>query len=202
MFELNNGDSKELDLRCCHYKELFNVPDNTYNLAVCDIPYGINVGNMAFLTEVKNTVKQKNGTRLKNKGKVVYEKSNWDNETPPQEYFNELKRISKNQIIFGVEYVNWTGLGNARIKWIKGVPEGVSFKGYEMAYCSLIDYETEIPLLWSGMCQAKSVSEPMVQQGNKKLNEKRIHPCHKPTMLYEILIRKFCNKNDSIIDTH
>ena len=75
-----------------------------------------------------------------------------------------------------------TGVGTGRIKWDKGVAEGMSFKKYELAYCSMIDYEMESPLLWTGMCQAKSLSEPMTQQGNKKLNEKRIHPCHKPIM--------------------
>ncbi len=60
-----------------------------------------------------------------------------------------------------------------------------------MAYCSMIDYQFELPLLWAGMQQAKSISEPMVQQGNKKLNEKRIHPCHKPIMLYDTIFKTF-----------
>lgn len=81
--------------------------DGYFDLAVCDIPYGINLGNMAFLKETKTTVKQKNGVRLNpNKNKKVYTSKDWDLETPSQEYFNELKRISKHQIIFGVEYVN------------------------------------------------------------------------------------------------
>lgn len=178
-------------------------PDNFFNLAVCDVPYGINVGNMAFLREVKNTVKQKNGTRLNgNSNKKPYKLSNWDLKTPTQEYFNELRRVSKHQIIFGVEYVNWEGLGAGRIKWNKGVAEGVSFKPHEMAYCSIIDYEMELPLLWAGMCQAKSLAEPMTQQGNKKLNEKRIHPCHKPIMLYDWIFKEFSNIGDKILDTH
>ena len=74
-----------------------------------------------------------------------------------------------------------------RIKWNKGVPEEVSFKGYEMAYCSSIEHTHEINLLWAGMCQAADLKNPMIQQGNKKLNEKRIHPCHKPTLLYKKL---------------
>ena len=174
-----------------------------FDLAVCDIPYGINVGNMAFLKEIKTTVKQKNGTRLNgNANKKPYDFSDWDKETPSQEYFDELKRISKHQIIFGVEYVNWTGLGSGRIKWNKGVAEGMSFKSYEMAYCSMIENEIELPLLWAGMQQAKSLSEPMTQQGNKKLNEKRIHPCHKPIMLYDKLFLEFGFKGMKVIDTH
>jgi len=177
--------------------------DGYWDLAICDVPYGIDVANMAFLKEVKTTVKQKNGTRLNgNANKKAYQFKDWDKSPPPQEYFDELKRISKHQIIFGVEYVKWEGLGSGRIKWDKGFAEGVSFKQYEMAYCSMIDYEMELPLLWAGMCQAKSLSEPMTQQGNKKLNEKRIHPCYKPIMLYDKLLLEFGFKGMKIIDTH
>lgn len=182
---------------------LKRFPDNYFDLAICDIPYGINVGNMAYLRETKTTVKQKNGTRLNgNKNKTPYTQKQWDKAPPPQEYFDELCRVSKHQIIFGVEYVNWIGLGNGRIKWNKGVAEGVSFKGYEVAYCSMIDNEVEIDLLWSGMMQAKSLSEPMTQQGNKKLNEKRIHPCHKPRLLYRKLITDYGFEGMKLVDTH
>lgn len=193
-----------IDLRHCHYNELFKVlPDKCIDIAICDIPYGIGVGKMAYLTEKKNTIKQKNGNRLNaNNNKIPYTKKNWDSAVPPQEYFDELKRVSKHQIIFGVEYVKWSGLGNGRIKWDKCVPEALSFKGYEMAYCSMIDYEMTIPLLWSGMNQAKSLSEPTIQQGNKKLNEKRYHPTGKPVILYKKLLQTFAQPRMKILDTH
>jgi site-specific DNA-methyltransferase (adenine-specific) len=178
-------------------------PDGYFDLALCDIPYGINVAKMAYLKETKTTVKQKNGTRLNgNKNKQVYTRKDWDSMPPPQEYFDELRRISKNQIIFGVEYVDWTGLKSGRIKWIKGVADKMSFKGYELAYCSMIEDTIELPLLWNGMRQAKSLSEPMIQQGNKKLNEKRIHPTHKPILLYQKLILDYGFEGCKIIDTH
>ena len=178
-------------------------PDRYFDLAVCDIPYGINVGNMAYLKERSTTVKQKNGTRLNgNRNKKAYTQKDWDKSPPSQSYFDELKRISKEQIIFGIEYVNWSAVGSGRIKWIKGVAEGMSFKPYEMAYCSMIDYELELPLLWNGMRQAKSLSEPMTQQGNKKLNEKRIHPCHKPILLYDAIYSNFGFSGMKVIDTH
>lgn len=178
-------------------------PDKYFDLAICDIPYGINVGNMSYLKETKTTVKQKNGNRLNpNRNKKPYSKKDWDISTPDQLYFDELKRVSKNQIIFGIEYVNWKGVGSGRIKWDKGVAKGMSFKQYEVAYCSSISEEIELPLLWSGMNQAKSLSEPMVQQGNKKLNEKRIHPCHKPILLYSKLISDFGFPSCKILDTH
>jgi len=178
-------------------------PNKYFDLAVCDIPYGINVAKMAFLKEVKTTVRQKNGTRLNgNAQKKPYTFKEWDNKVPDQNYFDELKRVSQEQIIFGVEYVDWTGLGTGRIKWDKGVAEGMSFKRYELAYCSFIDDVIELPLLWAGMCQAKSISEPMTQQGNKKLNEKRIHPCHKPIMLYDKLFLMHNRNRMRVLDTH
>jgi len=182
---------------------LKRFPDKYFDWAMCDIPYGINVGKMAYLKETQTTVKQKNGTRLNgNRNKKPYTIKDWDNEVPTQEYFDELKRVSKEQIIFGIDYVEWQGVGNGRIKWDKGVADGMSFNRYEVAYCSAIDYEMELPLLWAGMCQAKSLSEPMTQQGNKKLNEKRIHPCHKPILLYQKLIIEFGMKGRKIVDTH
>lgn len=177
------------------------ISDKFFDWAIVDIPYGINVGKMAFTQEVKTSVKQKNGTRLKVK-KEKYALKDWDSKAPGQEYFDELCRVSKNQIIFGVEYVDWNGLGPGRIQWNKLVPKGLSFKPYEMAYCSSIDYTHEINLLWSGMNQAKSVNYPTIMQGNKRLNEKRIHPTHKPKTLYQILYQTFLTPFDKILDTH
>lgn len=176
-------------------------PNKFFDWVIADIPYGINVGNMAFTQEVKTTVRQKNGNRLRIP-KEKYALNNWDTEVPSQSYFNEVCRVSKNQIIFGVEYVKWEGLGSGRIKWNKLVNKGVSFKPYEMAYCSAIDYTHEINLLWAGMNQAKSINHPTVMQGNKSLNEKRIHPTHKPRLLYQTLYTEFCSPTDKILDTH
>ena len=180
-----------------------SFPDKYFDWVVDDIPYGIGAGKMAFLKETKTTIKQKNGVRLNpNKNKKVYTQKDWDDKTPEQDYFDEMRRISKHQIIFGVEYVNWTGLGKGRIKWNKGVAEGMSFKDYEMAYCSSINHTHEIDLLWAGMQQAENLQNPMRQQGNKKLNEKRIHPCHKPTLLYKKLAIDFDFKGKKIYCGH
>ena len=113
-----------------------------------------------------------------------------------------MRRISHHQIIFGVEYVDWEGLGTVRIKWNKGVDERMSFKSYEMAYCSSIEHEHEIDLLWNGMRQAENLENPMRQQGNKKLNEKRIHPTQKPKQLYKWILKNFAKEGNKILDTH
>ena len=192
MIELKNID-------CMEY--MATLEDNAFDLAIVDPPYGINVAKMAYTQEDNRPVKQKNGNILRVK-KLKYKHGDWDKEPPPREYFDELRRVTKHQIIFGVEYVNWEGLGEGRIKWNKGVAAGMSFKKYEMAYCSLIDHTEELNLLWAGMCQAKSLSEPMTQQGNKKLNEKRIHPCHKPILLYKKLLLDYALHGYKILDTH
>jgi site-specific DNA-methyltransferase (adenine-specific) len=136
------------------------------------------------------------------RNKKLYSIKTWDQYAPSQEYFDEMKRISKNQIIFGVEYVNWEGLGNGRVKWNKGVAEGMSFKKYELAYVSSLKNLIEIDLLWNGMRQAESLSEPMKMQGNKKLNEKRIHPTQKPILLYKKLALDFDLKGKKIFCGH
>jgi site-specific DNA-methyltransferase (adenine-specific) len=178
-------------------------PDKHFDWAICDVPYGIDLGNMAFLKEMKTAVRQKNGTKINgNRKKKPYTQKDWDKQPPPQAYFDELRRISKEQIIFGADYAKWERMGKGRIKWDKGFSEDVSFNRFEYAYCSSIDYEMTLPLLWAGMCQAKSLSEPMTQQGNKQLNEPRIHPCHKPIMLYDLIFKTFGIRNMKVIDTH
>ena len=187
-----------------HWLEISKqFPDGYFDYVIDDIPYGLNVSKMAFLKEKKTLVKQKNGTKCNfSRNERDFSLKEWDLTPPTQEYFDEMKRISKHQIIFGVEYVNWKGLGSGRIRWNKGVAKGMNFKSYEMAYCSSIDYTHEINLLWSGMQQAGNLKEPMSPQGNKKLNEKRIHPCQKPVLLYKKIAIDFDLKNKKIFCGH
>jgi len=175
-------------------------PDKYFDLAIVDPPYGINVAKMAYTQEDNRPCKQKNGSILTVR-KLKYKHGDWDNSIPTDEYFDELKRVSKNQIIWGWNYYgkDW---GKGLIKWNKLVPEGVSFSSYEYAFCSLIDYEIEFEYLWTGFSQGISLTEPTTQRGNKKLNEKRIHPTHKPIMLYRWLLKNYANPNDKILDTH
>jgi site-specific DNA-methyltransferase (adenine-specific) len=183
--------TEKIYIENCNNMELMaRYPDNYFSLGITDIPYGIDVGNMAFIKETKNLVKQKNGNKLNPFKNKKLKPSDWDKTTPEISWWNEFKRITKHQIFFGVEYVDWY-FGNGRIKWNKGFAEGMSFKKYEMAYCSFIDYEKEIDYLYAGMMQGKSISEPMVQQGNKQLNEKREHPTQKPIILWDIILL-FC----------
>lgn len=175
-------------------------PDFKCDLVFSDVPYGINAGKMGFVTEQK-VVKQKSGKILRTKPKG-YGIEEWDTHVPGQDYFDSMVRISGHQIIFGIEYANWTGIGPGRIKWNKGVAEGMSFKSYEMAYCSAIDYEYQLDYLFSGMMQGKSHLEPMVMQGDKRKNEKRIHPTQKPVYMYLIALMAFAVPGMKIFDSH
>lgn len=174
-------------------------PDKYFDVILDDPEFGIGAGTMAFTRETGRSVVQKNGKRLKVKKEPVAQKD-WDKGTPDPEYWEEIKRISKNQIVFGIDYFkDWNGVSDGRVIWNKMRPAGLSFKPTEVAFQSF-DNETHIiPCLWSGMMQAKSEFEPTKQQGNKKLNEKRIHVCQKPVILWKLLFREFNIKRGSII---
>ena len=163
--ELYNEDNMELMAR---------YPDKYFDLAIVDPPYGINI-NM-------------NMGRKKGKKKVHTDK-NWDNAIPSKEYFNELKRVSKHQIIWGgnymTEYLEPTG---AWIFWDKGVPNGVSFADGELAWTSFGDVLKKFDVVYSGF---KGMDD-----GGK------IHPTQKPVRLYGHLINHYCKKGFKVLDTH
>ena len=171
-------------------------PDNYFGLAIVDPPYGRGEDGGK---KRSGYVRQKNGSKIfvSDGG---YEKKAWDDKPPDAEYFNELFRVSRNQIIFGVNYFDFPLMGG-RIVWDK-CNDGSDQSGAEIAYCSLNDRVDIFRFMWRGMFQGKSISEGTVQQGNKKLNEKRIHPCQKPVALYEWILGKYAKPGDIILDTH
>lgn len=195
-----NGVTSVVYLMDC-MELLKQVPEKYFELAVVDPPYGINVGNMSYTQEENRPCKQKNGTILRVK-KLRYKHGDWDKTPPNKEYFDRLFSASSEQIVWGINHFEIENIGQGLIKWNKCVPDGVSFSNYEYAYCSLLNSEVEFIYMWAGMCQGKNLSEPTTQQGNKKLNEKRIHPTHKPIKLYEWLFKNYAKPNDKILDTH
>ena len=103
-------------------------PDNYFELAIVDPPYGIGISNKSKITS---------------SSKKEYKIKDWDNSIPTKEYFNELKRVSKNQIIWGVNYFDGFGLNGGRIIWNKlGKDIGrrnpmPNLSDCEIAYCSM-----------------------------------------------------------------
>ena len=144
---------------------LKQTPDNYYELSIVDPPYGININN--------------SGTHFKAK----YEVKDWDNNTPNDKYFTELKRVSKNQIIWGGNYF-LDKLGNCKcyIIWDKKIAEDMSFAMCEMA--------------WTSFRNGAKIYKTTAMQQN------RIHPTQKPVKLYEWLLMTYAKEGDKILDTH
>ena len=183
-----------LNSDCMDVMKLY--PDKYFDLALCDPPYGLNEHGG------KNRGKyvlQKNGNRL-----YVpdgnYENRGWDNEPPDKAYFDEVIRISKNQIIFGCNYFDYPFPGG-RIIWDK-CNDGSDQSDAEIAYNSFSNRVDIVRYMWRGMMQGKSIEEGWIQQGNKSLNEKRITPTQKPVALYKWIIQKYLKPGDKLIDTH
>ena len=164
-------------------------PDKYFDLAIVDPPYFSGPEKRGFYGRKESPIGVKRIYKKMDKWKV-----------PENEYFEELARVSKNQIVWGINYFDYF-LGTGRIVWDK-CNDGSSFSDCEIAYCSLHDSVRMFRFMWNGMFQGKSITEGTIQQGNKALNEKRIHPTQKPVALYEWLLSKYAKDGDVILDTH
>jgi site-specific DNA-methyltransferase (adenine-specific) len=171
-------------------------PDKFFDLASVDPPYGR--GESGGRRRDHN-VQQTNGSSLHVKA-PFHQKKHWDTKPPDPEYFTELIRVSKHQIIWGVNYYPQV-FGPGRIVWDK-VNDGSDQSNCELAYCSLISKVQIFRYMWRGMMQGKSITEGHIMQGNKKLNEKLIHPTQKPVPLYQWCLSKFTQPGWRILDTH
>jgi site-specific DNA-methyltransferase (adenine-specific) len=147
---------------CMEYLPKF--PDKYFDLAVVDPPYGINI--------------HKSGRLKKYNTKNV-----WDNEIPSDEYFSELFRVSKNQIVWGGNYFNLPPT-KCFLIWDKKQPEDISFASCEFAWTSF------------GMVAKTFYFSPFADR------DVRIHTTQKPVALYEWILSRYANKGDKILDTH
>ena len=118
-----------------------------------------------------------------------YVKKNWDNDPPGEEYIYSLLRVSKQQIIFGVNYIPRFNFSGGRIVWDK-LNDGSDQSGAEIAYCSLNERVDIVRYMWRGMMQGEQVGS-FWQQGDKRINEVRIHPTQKPVALYRWLLENY-----------
>jgi len=149
--------------------------DNYFDLAIVDPPYGINLANM--------NMGAGNKPKHCNKKRRGFNAKNWDLEVPSKEYFNELKRASKNQIIWGGNYFD-LGVCYGFCIWDKGSPQGMSFSDCEFAWHSF-----------------KKVAK-LYKYSTYKNKGTKIHPTQKPVSLYEWLLQNYAKKGDKILDTH
>ena len=143
---------------------LRRTPDNFYDISICDPPYGIGISN--------NPVRQK------------HNKKTWDDSMPNEEYFKELFRVSKNQIIWGGNYfIDYLSNSQGFIIWDKKQPENFSLAMCEFAYSSI-------------QSPAKIFRYSVLSEKDK------IHPTQKPVALYKWLLDKYAKEGDKILDTH
>lgn len=165
-------------------------PDNFFELAIVDPPYFQGPNKRKYYGRAQSRT---------NIARVEYPViDTWD--VPGKEYFKELERVSRNQIVWGCNYYDYV-FGPGRIIWDK-CNGSSSFSDCEIAYCSIHDSVRLFRYMWNGMMQGKSVEEGYIQQGNKRLNEKRIHPCQKPVNLYLWILKNYAAPGYKILDTH
>jgi site-specific DNA-methyltransferase (adenine-specific) len=183
-----------LNIDCVEYMR--GLPDNAFDLAIVDPPYGIGEDGGKNRT---SAVLQKNGNRLVARD-GGYAKKNWDKVPPPSGYFEELRRVSNAQIIWGANYYAGLPAGGC-IVWDK-VNDGSDQSAAEIAFNSLTSRVDMVRYMWRGMMQGESIHNGTRQQGNKAFNEKRIHPTQKPVKLYEWLLANYAKPGQRILDTH
>ena len=182
---------------CLNYMR--GLDDNAFDLAIVDPPYGINAQSMSMgqnknradgwsrgeSTAVKISKGRLNlgGGKLKNR-LLNRSQIDWDSQIPSDEYFKELRRVSKNQVIWGGNYFD---LGPTRcvVCWDKCQP-WENFSQWEMAWTSF------------------DKPAALFQYSNTGWNnsEEKIHPTQKPIRLYEWLLSRFAKSGDKILDTH
>ena len=149
--------------------------DNQFDLAIVDPPYGINGG-----LDNRNAIETKSGNnlrRLARKGGTE-----WDKKTPSEIYFNELIRVSKNQIIFGGNYfIDYLHSTRCMICWDK------------MTY---IPSMSQIELAWTSFDEHSRYVKINSNQND------RMHISQKPVQLYKWLLKNYAKEGDKILDTH
>lgn len=157
------GKQIAINTDCMEYMR--TLPDKAFDLAIVDPPYGISIHDSGRL-------KKYNATETR-----------WDDATPGDVYFSELKRCSKNQIIWGGNYYDLPPCRGFVI-WDKKQPEDISFASCEFAWTS---FDTSARTFYYSPLQEKG---------------QRIHPTQKPVALYEWLLMKYAKEGWRILDTH
>lgn len=174
---------------CDCMEKLRDYPDNYFDLAIVDPPYGLGVQGMSY-TKTGNKRASKN-SRANSRD---YKHAEWDIK-PDREYFNLLLRKSKNQIVWGGNYfADMLPPSRGFIVWDKRCADNIKndFADCELAWISDgLGVARVFRFLWSGMLQ-----------GDMKNKEDKFHPTQKPTALYRWLLTNYAKPGDLILDTH
>lgn len=162
-------------------------PDKYFDLAVVDPPYGINFdGN--------TTLKGKRGKANTFSNKQHHDKKGWDTQRPTDEYFSELQRVSKNQIVWGGNYfADLLPPKKGWIFWDKKITNSnnTKFSDGELAWTSFNCILKRFTYDWIGFGYL-----------NNPQGEKKIHPTQKPVALYDWILQNYAKEGNVILDTH
>ena len=160
-------------------------PDKYFELAIVDPPYGIGAGKQSF----------QSGTRKS----YNHIDKDWDANTPTDEYWEELFRVSKNQIVWGANYyANKLPISRGWVYWHKMVLTDNYSQG-ELAWTSFDCVMKFFKYKYQGNYLGY---ESSITTQTSTPSEKRIHPTQKPIALYEWLLRNYAKEGDKILDTH
>ena len=157
-------------------------PDNHFDLAVVDPPYGINESKRVNYHPNANT---------------NYKQKNWDNAVPTAEYWEQLFRVSKHQIVWGGNYFSLPPMPKW-IVWDKQNPDGIDQSMFELAWSSQTNIQSKI------FRRSPAADNNCVSNGDKRLMQvrARIHPTQKPIKLYDWIYRNYLPNGGTVIDTH
>jgi site-specific DNA-methyltransferase (adenine-specific) len=178
MIRLHNGDCLEA---------MREMADNEFDLAIVDPPYGIGYDG--------NTSVHGKGGKSSSFQKIQHhKKKSWDNQRPIEEYFTQIMRVSKNQIIWGGNYfADLLPPKKGWIYWDKKITNAnnKNFSDGELAWSSFDCILKKFTYDWIGFGYI-----------NNPQKEKKIHPTQKPIALYTWLLSKYAKEGDKILDTH
>lgn len=166
------------------------LPDKSYDLAIVDPPY--------YRGPERRGAYGARVSSLNVERKEYPVTSHWV--VPDKEYFKELERVAKHYIVWGCNYFDWH-FASGRIVWDK-CNGASSFSDCEIAATDIINSVRMFRFMWNGMQQGRNIKDGHIMQGNKSLNEKRIHPTQKPVALYGWLLQNFAKSGYRILDTH
>lgn len=155
-------------------------PDQYFDLAIVDPPFGMKDSSTSPGKKISRIGVERSWSK-NTKFKL------WNKNIPDDRYWNELMRVSKNQIIWGENHYS-KYFGKGRLIWLKN---NHVFSGAEIAYQSFTDGTYVFEYTWDGMRQA-----------NMKQKEIRIHPTQKPVALYKWILNRYPKAGDRILDTH
>jgi len=158
----------------CNMELMARYKDNHFDLAIVDPPYGIGISGQK---------EQKNGKKSDRK---YHKEKDWDNEIPTKQYFKQLFRVSKNQIIWGANYfVEHLNKGTKGwVVWDKA-QYGLTMSDCELAYSSF-----------------QKPTRVYIKNRAVLISQNTIHPTEKPIKLYEWLLMNYAKEGDKILDTH